>query len=480
MSTCSCRSTTAWWTACARSACGCRSSSTSSAQLLDVVAGRRRRSSITTAAIASANPAAERLLGRRRPDLQGRGLDELAGPLGRGAGVGCRRRARGRAAAGRAPRPVPVRRRSSSAGFPRRFYLIEELTEELRRTEKAAYEKLIRHDVARGEQLGRRHAVAARSRRSRTRAALPTPSAARIRAGAIGVATARLERLNTFMRELRRRRPACRSRACSPTDVERARRRMRRAAAAPRRDAARHHVASGAAGGARRGAPLDARADGAGRCINVLKNAVEAVGDRAAPSRCGWAGRDGPRRHRDRGLRAGHPGRGARAAVHAVLHDEAERPGHRPHHRAGDPPAARVRVRSPRRRRAGRPASGSCSARVDPPVLEATPSRRLGGRRRRAGRQSRKACGAPASGLRGIPEGQTTGRPARTRCRRRRPTRWWPRLVQRRPGRRRAGPHGGGVRRGPVARRRVNRGVISPSAPGNACAWPPTSRAGCR
>ena len=98
--------------------------------------------------VAMANPAAERLLGLAGGEAAGRGLEELGTAFGRSLqalDVG-----------GSEVLPVQGRRvRCRKAqfldqGFPRGFLLMEELTEELRLSEKAAYEKVIRllsHEV---------------------------------------------------------------------------------------------------------------------------------------------------------------------------------------------------------------------------------------------------------------------------------------------------------------------------------------------
>ena len=98
--------------------------------------------------IAMANPAAERLVGVAGGEAAGRGLEELGTAFGRALqalDVG-----------GSEVLPVQGRRvRCRKAqfldqGFPRGFLLMEELTEELRLSEKAAYEKVIRllsHEV---------------------------------------------------------------------------------------------------------------------------------------------------------------------------------------------------------------------------------------------------------------------------------------------------------------------------------------------
>ena len=98
--------------------------------------------------IALANPAAARLLGVDEDEAEGRRLDELGPAFGRSLGaldVG-------------ASEVLPVQGRRVRCrksqfidqGFPRGFLLMEELTEELRLSEKAAYEKVIRllsHEV---------------------------------------------------------------------------------------------------------------------------------------------------------------------------------------------------------------------------------------------------------------------------------------------------------------------------------------------
>ena len=98
--------------------------------------------------IALANPAAARLLGLAEDEAAGRRLDGLGTAFGRSLGA--------LAVGGSEILPVLGRRvrcRKSQfldQGFPRAFILMEELTEELRLSEKAAYEKVIRllsHEV---------------------------------------------------------------------------------------------------------------------------------------------------------------------------------------------------------------------------------------------------------------------------------------------------------------------------------------------
>ena len=98
--------------------------------------------------IALANPAAARLLGLAGDEAEGRGLDELGTDFGRSL----------QALAVGESRVLPVQGRRVRChksqfldqGFPRHFILMEELTEELRLSEKEAYEKVIRllsHEV---------------------------------------------------------------------------------------------------------------------------------------------------------------------------------------------------------------------------------------------------------------------------------------------------------------------------------------------
>jgi two-component system nitrogen regulation sensor histidine kinase NtrY len=95
------------------------------------------------------NPAAERLLQRpvdslRGTTLPGSGVPILQALASLGSGEG-------RVTATQGGRRVRAQRGTFvDRGFPRSFFLLEELTEELRQSEKAAYEKLIRmmsHEV---------------------------------------------------------------------------------------------------------------------------------------------------------------------------------------------------------------------------------------------------------------------------------------------------------------------------------------------
>jgi len=99
--------------------------------------------------ISQVNPSSEALLGDSAEELLGRPLAELKTPVGRALatlGTGASRVVS--LADGRRLRCRRAEFRDR--GFARSFYLLEELTEELRQSEKSAYEKLIRmmsHEV---------------------------------------------------------------------------------------------------------------------------------------------------------------------------------------------------------------------------------------------------------------------------------------------------------------------------------------------
>jgi two-component system, NtrC family, nitrogen regulation sensor histidine kinase NtrY len=147
--------------------------------------------------LASLNPAAERLLRVSAAEMAGRTLLDLGSSLADSLdrlqpGETCvvvlssGRRVRGQCA-------TFVER-----GHSRLFYLVEELTEELRQTEKSAYEKLIRqmsHEV--NNSVG---ATRSLLQSSLTYGEDLPPLRRRELGEALGIAGARLERLNTFMR----------------------------------------------------------------------------------------------------------------------------------------------------------------------------------------------------------------------------------------------------------------------------------------
>lgn len=99
--------------------------------------------------VVTANPAAERMLQRTASDLEGRTLVDLGGPFaealdGLALGASCVVTLAGQ-------RRVKCQKSEfQDRGFTRSFVTMAELTEELRQSEKAAYEKLIRmmsHEV---------------------------------------------------------------------------------------------------------------------------------------------------------------------------------------------------------------------------------------------------------------------------------------------------------------------------------------------
>ena len=147
--------------------------------------------------VSAVNPAAARLIQAPAAAIEGRPFADLRSPLADALG----RTAPGESCAVTLSNGGRVRGQCATfveRGHPRRFYLVEELTEELRQTEKSAYEKLIRqmsHEV--NNTVG-----ATRSLLQSSLAygeGLPAPRQAEMRE-ALGIAGDRLERLNTFMR----------------------------------------------------------------------------------------------------------------------------------------------------------------------------------------------------------------------------------------------------------------------------------------
>jgi nitrogen fixation/metabolism regulation signal transduction histidine kinase len=98
--------------------------------------------------VAQANPAAARLLGAAPEGLAGRRLEEVPAQLG--GELAALPAGGSRVVAAGVRRLKLTRGELYDRGFARSFFLVEELTEELRASEKAAYEKLIRtlsHEV---------------------------------------------------------------------------------------------------------------------------------------------------------------------------------------------------------------------------------------------------------------------------------------------------------------------------------------------
>lgn len=147
--------------------------------------------------VSSVNPSAGLLLGVAEADALGRGLAALPGPASLAAELAALPLGESRVLSAGRRRLKVSRAEFFDRGFPRSFLSIEELTEELRASEKAAYGKLIRmtsHEVNNsvgpvsslldsfrgyGEQLGEEDRQDF--------------------AGALAVAIARLERLSAFV-----------------------------------------------------------------------------------------------------------------------------------------------------------------------------------------------------------------------------------------------------------------------------------------
>ncbi len=168
--------------------------------------------------IASANPGSEQLLGRTRAELIGQTLGEVGTPFAAqldriGPGETRVLRLQGR-------RRVKCQRLSYlERGFHRPFLLLEELTEELHRSEKAAYGKLIRmmsHEV--NNTVGAVNSLlqSCQGYRGQLRAA-----DAEDYGRALEVAIARNNRMNEFMRGFAEvvRLPAPRREPCDVTGL---------------------------------------------------------------------------------------------------------------------------------------------------------------------------------------------------------------------------------------------------------------------
>jgi nitrogen fixation/metabolism regulation signal transduction histidine kinase len=221
--------------------------------------------------VAYVNPAAERLLEQRAAGMLGRTLTELEGPLSEAA----------------AGLPVDqsvvvplwggrrVRCHHGSfldRGFPRSYLLVEELTEELRQFEKAAYGKLIRtmsHEV--NNSVGASNSLL----NSCLNYARELPEEHRADfAAALSIAIARTDQLNAFMRSFADviRLPAPARRPCDVREVMAGVERLVRAQCAERRVAWRWEVEE------EPGSVSMDRAQMEQVFLNVTKNALEAIG----------------------------------------------------------------------------------------------------------------------------------------------------------------------------------------------------------
>ena len=326
--------------------------------------------------VASLNPAAARLLGRPAAEVTGRRIGTLATPLaGALAALGPgESRVVGFDGASRVR--SPPRRASSTAASRARFFLIEELTDELRQAERAAYEKLIRvmsHEVNNTVDLVDLAAAVVAHLRARAGAREP----ARFRGGARRRHRADHAAEHLHAR-LRRRLPP----AGAGAAAVRAGRRSSSASCAllsARPDA----------GGVdwrwelRRAGDPRRRRSGAARAGDRQHREERRRGGRRRRHRH----RRGRRRRRaaDPGHRGQRPGphrRGPGQPVHAVLQHQAGRPGHRPHAgRARSSPATASTTRS--------------SGRTAAPPRSASPS----GHPERDVGAALRAAGAPAAGV---------------------------------------------------------------------------------
>ena len=163
--------------------------------------------------VSSLNPAAERLLDTDSASIIGRRLDALNTPLG--GALGALPPGEARLVGTLGARRVKCHHGTFvDRGFPRSFLLIEELTEELRQFERAAYEKLIRvmsHEV--------NNSVAASNSLLHSSLAYAgdlQPDNRRDFEQAIGIVIERTEQLGSFMRRFADvfRLPAPLTRAC--------------------------------------------------------------------------------------------------------------------------------------------------------------------------------------------------------------------------------------------------------------------------
>ena len=301
------------------------------------------------------NPAAERLLGELR--------DELPALAPR------------RVAADHASRRAAIEGRAAEfrdRGFAKSFYVIEEMTEELRLSEKAAYEKLIRmmsHEV--NNSVGAVRSLL----ESSLRYAPQVGEADREDfTSALTIASARIDALNRFMAafaDVVRIPPPRRT----PTSVDEL---VERVAALlrPELERTRH--------------PRDARSRRPRRrtTSTCTRSSRSCSTSSATPSKPSAATARSRATFRDGVLTIADSGPGIAEAdplraLHALLHHQTRRPRPRPHDRPGDPRQPRPRVLAGERggRRGG--VSDRCladSARV-PKIFTTETQRHRGGRR---------------------------------------------------------------------------------------------------
>jgi nitrogen fixation/metabolism regulation signal transduction histidine kinase len=146
--------------------------------------------------IADVNPAARRWFGAGEESFRGRRLDELPAAFGTGlSGLGS---GESRLVTEAGPRKFRCRLSEFvDLGFTRRFLLIDELSEELHRSERAAFEKLIRvmaHEI--NNSVGAGNSLLASCKAFAVELG---PASRREFESALGLAIARGEHLNVFL-----------------------------------------------------------------------------------------------------------------------------------------------------------------------------------------------------------------------------------------------------------------------------------------
>ncbi len=253
-------------------------------------------------------------------------------------------------------------RRFYDRGHPRSFFLVEELTEELRATEKAAYEKLIRmitHEV--NNSVGAVRSLLESLRHYEGQIAGERPRGLRGSAGGRRRAHEQPERVScgasptwcafpplTGGRATLRPWPTT-SWCCSAPSS--------RGGGSP---------ASGSAPSALEPALLD-KNQLEQVLVNVLKNAMESIGEGGTIA-LRWNATAAGRCSRCQGHGGRDPGGSPVAAVHPLLQHETRRAGARPDRDPGDPRAAPLRIQPAGTARGGR--------RIPDPVLARPADRR--------------------------------------------------------------------------------------------------------
>jgi PAS domain S-box-containing protein len=223
--------------------------------------------------ISTANPSAARMLGARPDELRGRRLADVPSPFARELETLERGTARVLALSG--SRRIRARAGEfQDRGSSRTFLVLEELTEELRRSEKAAYEKLIRmmsHEV--NNSLG---ATRSLLESCRNYAGQLRPEDRADFEGALSVVIARTGQLNAFVTSFADvvRIPEPRKEPCDVAAL------ATRTAALVKAEADRRAVAVRVeTGDPLPPVPMD-RAQMEQALLNVVKNALEAAGEK--------------------------------------------------------------------------------------------------------------------------------------------------------------------------------------------------------